>query len=277
VLGRLLREDGADVAFAGREESAEDTVPVELVRDRWILAPVSGIDAQGRIKAPTASGFVVLEPDTASASRGIVAGYVDPAWAARLAVPVVTYRERDPFAWANAVPTAEGAIAWALEARPDVLQGLVATVVGFGRVAQILVPRLAGIGLTVRVAVRDRAAQAHAAALGYRGGPIDQDAFSHAALVFNTVPVPILTAALLERLPSDARVLDMASPPGGLTAEARRLLGERLEWQPSLPGRIAPVTAAAVVHAALRDIVPILLHAHASGSAAARNRLDQSE
>jgi dipicolinate synthase subunit A len=256
VLCDLLEERGATVRLYGHDPAEDGRHLAALVTGRWVVAPVSGIDGDGRVKAP--HGTVELRPAAVSRARGVIAGAIAPAWAARVSVPTVAYREADVFAWKNAVPTAEGALAWALHATPRVLSRAVAVLVGFGRVAQILAPRLGGVGAVVRVLARDPAERAHAAALGWQTGEIGVAGWVDADLVFNTVPVPLFDVEHVAALPATARVLDMASPPGGFRPAARERLGPRLDWHPSLPGEIAPASAAAIICETLEWLVPTL-------------------
>ena len=72
--------------------------------------------------------------------------------------------------------------------------------------------------------------------------------------VFNTVPSPVLGRALLEQLPSRCLLVDLASVQG-IDPAAAESLGLPCVWARSLPGRLSPRTAAAVI----RDAVYYIL------------------
>ena len=73
-------------------------------------------------------------------------------------------------------------------------------------------------------------------------------------VVFNTIPSLILNGPLLEQLPEDCVCIDLASIQG-IDQTAAEKLGLRSVWARSLPGRLVPRTAAAVI----RDAVYYIL------------------
>ena len=73
-------------------------------------------------------------------------------------------------------------------------------------------------------------------------------------MVFNTIPSPVLDEPLLAQLPKDCLCIDLASVQGIDLAAAERL-GLPHVWARSLPGRMVPRTAAAVI----RDAVYYIL------------------
>lgn len=154
---------------------------------------------------------------------------------------------------ANAVPTAEGAVQVAMEELGITLHRARVLVLGFGRVGKITAHRMAALGAEVTVAARKYADLAWAEAYGYRAvrlGELSGYLCGYDLLV-NTVPVRILERALLRELKENCLVLDLASKPGGVDLEAAAQLGVRCVWALSLPGKVAPISAAV----ALRDTV----------------------
>ena len=103
------------------------------------------------------------------------------------------------------------------------------------------------------VSARGYGELAWAAAYGYETIPLTElnwelGAF---ALVVNTIPAPVLDKKRLAWADPDVFLLDLASAPGGIDRAAAKERGLRLTQAPGLPGRTAPVTAAA----AIRDSV----------------------
>lgn len=250
-LTDIMRREGAEVRLWGRGSGEP---PLEqLVRGAWAIFPVSGVAPGGEVRAPAGPHWV--RPESLTGSLGVVAGRADPEWAQACQVPVIEYRERDVFAWQNAVPTAEGALDWALSCRPDTVFGRVAAITGFGRVAEVLAHRLAAFGAKTRVLARSADDRAHAKALGFAADVLGPETLVDVEILFNTVPAPVFDAGLVRALPTDTPVLDMASAPGGFTEEARERLGPRWVWLPSLPGMIAPRSAAIIIANTLREIL----------------------
>ena len=70
-------------------------------------------------------------------------------------------------------------------------------------------------------------------------------------LIVNTIPAAVLDEKRLSWADQDVYLIDLASAPGGIDLTAAKARGLRLTRAPGLPGRTAPVTAAA----AIRDSV----------------------
>ena len=95
---------------------------------------------------------------------------------------------RDDFAVLNAVPTAEGAIAIAMEQLPITLHGSKCLITGFGRIGKILARDLHFLGADVTCSARKSSDLAWISALGYE--PLHtssvRSAVHHFDLIFNT-------------------------------------------------------------------------------------------
>lgn len=174
-------------------------------------------------------------------------------------VPLSDYLEREELAIANAVPTAEGAIAVAMAEVPYTIHGAHCLVLGYGRVGKVLARTLLALGAHVTVAARKSADLAWIAAAGctalpfasLRDGktPLDYD------ILFNTVPQQILDAGLLGRMKKDTLLLDLASAPGGVDRAYARENGLHAVWALSLPGKTAPVTAGRILHDSILEML----------------------
>ena len=158
---------------------------------------------------------------------------------------------------ANAVPTAEGAVQLALEELSSTLHGAHVLILGFGRVGRLTAHRMAALGARVTVAAREYGELAWAAAYGCGAVGLEDlnwelGAFS---LIVNTIPAPVLDEKRLAWVNPDAYLLDLASAPGGIDRAAARSRGLRVTQAPGLPGRTAPVTAAAAIRDAVYHIL----------------------
>lgn len=118
-------------------------------------------------------------------------------------------------------------------------------VLGFGPVGRALAVRLAALGARVTVAARRPVQRAMAEELGLRAVPLTELAAAAAAFdtVVNTIPAPVLTAAVLAALPKGCLIVDLASKPGGTDFAAARRLGHTALHALSLPTVWAPETA----------------------------------
>ncbi len=175
--------------------------------------------------------------------------------AADLSLPVIDYMDSEELALFNAIPTAEGALGILLGATPDTLCGARVLLLGYGRVAQALLPRLQGLGAQVTVAVRSRAAAARAQLLcaktalltGRSDDPVLLQQVNQADIVVNTAPQLLVTKQVLSAMRGSVFVLDLASAPGGVDLAAAKNLGIAAIHAPGLPGKWAPAAAGRAV------------------------------
>ncbi len=185
----------------------------------------------------------ILEPSNLVIGGRIPAQFCDCAKAR--GIRIVDYLQREDFAISNALTTAEAAIEIAMQSRKTILSGAEALVIGFGRIGRLLAHRLSGLG--VRVTVSARKAEDYAWIRAYGYGCADTRALEgleRFEMVFNTVPAPVFGQAQLEQTREGVLLIDLASVPGGIDRYYATLLGRRVIWALSLPGKYAPYTAA---------------------------------
>lgn len=121
--------------------------------------------------------------------------------------------------FANAVPTAEGAVAIAINKLSSTLFGSVCVVTGFGRIAKVLTKLLTAFGAKVYVAARKPADLAWAKIYGASAVKIEKlpKILTAADVVFNTVPAVLLDKSALLGIRPGALIIDLASKPGEST------------------------------------------------------------
>ena len=171
-------------------------------------------------------------------------------------IAITDYLQREELAVANAVPTAEGALAIAMAEVPYTIHGARCLVLGYGRVAKALAKTLTAVGANVTVAARKPEDLAWIDANGQIPLPFSAltqgDTPLNYDIVFNTVPEQIIGANLLSRLPGDVLLLDLASAPGGFDHDWAKQHGYHVIWALSLPGKTAPVTAGRIISDSIR-------------------------
>ena len=260
-LSRLLAENGHIVFTYGLNEwKAPGNGPLDRAASaEAVILPLPLCKGDGVLNCqedpmPTAELFRRLDP-----AQRILAGQIRPQQrreAEDRGLLLEDYFLREELTVANAAATAEGAVQTAMERLDRTLLGMRCLVLGFGRIGKLLSLRLQGLGARVTAAARKPADLAWIRAMGMEALDISQldGNLSGFGAVFNTVPAMILTSGLLAQLPWDCLCVDLASTRGIdlLAAEALGLPGV---WAKSLPGRLAPRTAAAII----RDAVCAML------------------
>ena len=149
----------------------------------------------------------------------------------------------------NAIPTAEGAIQTAMENSFKTLFNSSSLVLGYGRCGKILSNMLKGIGANVDVSYRKEEDLSYIKSYGL--SPINlykiKDYVKKYDFIFNTIPYEILSKEILTNVNKDVVIIDLASAPGGVDYSYARELNIKAIYCPSLPGRVAPYTAANIL------------------------------
>ena len=177
----------------------------------------------------------------------------------------VDYFESEILQLKNALPTAEGAIEIAMRETPVVLDGAKVAVIGYGRIGEVLSAKLKALGAKVTVFARrlDACARAELAGVSAQRitpsvtGEYNFNFDAETRVVFNTVPSRLFTRSILQTLPRDCLIIDLASAPGGVDMTAAKELGVPVIWATALPGKCAPESAGVIlgqtVHSILLD------------------------
>jgi dipicolinate synthase subunit A len=165
--------------------------------------------------------------------------------------------EREEMAVLNAIPTAEGAIQIAMEEIPITLHNSNILILGFGRIGKILAKMLQGLGANVFVEARKYADIAWIRSYSYKPVLLNdlKSRLEQMDVIFNTIPHVILDQDMLARLGKETLIIDLASKPGGVDFEKARELGVKAIWALSLPGKVAPLTAAEFIRDTVYNIM----------------------
>lgn len=165
--------------------------------------------------------------------------------------------EREEMAVLNAIPTAEGAIQIAMEEMPITLHNSNVLVLGFGRIGKILAKMLLGLGCNVYVEARKYSDLAWIKGYGYKPVHINEldNILENMDVIFNTIPHVILDENNLKKVRKDSIIIDLASKPGGVDFEKAKDMGLKTIWALSLPGKVAPVTAAEFMRDTIYNII----------------------
>jgi dipicolinate synthase subunit A len=238
-------------------DTALVTLSTEVFADvDAVVLPVAGMDDDGRVETRfSGEGHVVLTEDHFAAMKPetfVFTGIARPRladWCRKYPVNLVKLMELDEVAILNSIPTAEGAIALAMQHTDITVHGARALVLGFGRCGKTLARTLDALGAKVTVAARRPADLARVREMGLQ--PVHMGALLEAVadveMVFNTIPDMILSAAVLSHMAKDCVIIDIASKPGGTDFRYAERRGMTAMLAPSLPGLVAPKTAGRII------------------------------
>ena len=254
-LARMLADDGYAVRSWRLADAPESSALEDAAAAERVVLPVP-LQKEGKLNG-TDLPLGELWPRLCAARR-VYAGAVPEsarAQAELLGLCVVDYYADEALTVQNAVPTAEGALATAMERMSVTLHGAPCRVIGFGRVGKLLARDLAALGAAVSVSARRFDDFAWIDALGYRALHTRRLAGKLGAYraIFNTVPDLVLSDALLAEVRRDCVLVELASRDG-IDASAARARGLSYVKAGGLPGKTAPETAALAIRETLYRI-----------------------
>ncbi len=159
------------------------------------------------------------------------------------------YGKDEATAILNAVPTAEGAIAIAIDNTPFTLWKSRCLVVGYGKIGKALSARLSQLGADVTVSARRDTDLAFIDANGLRSVLTANiiESINSYDIIFNTVDAPVIPREVLKNCKKDSLLIELASRPYGIDLKAAEELGLNVIMAQGLPGKIAQNTAAEIL------------------------------
>lgn len=263
ALSAMLAEEGFETATWAVAGDVGDAVRCAEWRSAVSMAdavvlPIVAEDDMGRLNAPFAPQN---EPkptlaELLEASNAIfLGGRLPNAFAEHARArgrEAVDYFLSEEIQILNALPTAEGAVALALEALDITISGARMLVVGYGRIGKALSSLLARMGAHVDVAARKRADLSRIETSGLRPRALSPETLSSLVredydVVFNTVPCVIFDGEILLAASKKTIYVDLASAPGGFDLSAAHRLGLNVMRALSLPGKYFPRTAGRII------------------------------
>lgn len=247
-----FRSQGFSVKTCGVPEMKDSPLPEKFRCGILPFPSFSGSQLRGR------SGITAEEILSRTDHMTELFGGLFGPWKEALKCKGASVRDlygTEPLTTANAVPTAEGAIALAMELSPVTIHGAQCLVAGFGRCGKVLAQKLLALGARVTVGIRkasDRAL-AEAMSMDTDESGIWAGGLSRYDFIFNTVPAPVFSPEQAAEISPDCLFIELASRPGGIALEDSTHLN--YHFAPGLPGRAAPKTAGALY---ARSILQIL-------------------
>lgn len=172
-------------------------------------------------------------------------------------IEVIDYFKSESLALKNSVPTAEGALAIAINETDDILFGSKVLITGWGRTAKCCARLFSAAGAYCTIAARRKEALADAWTEGFGTVKIDEmkNAAERSDIIINTVPALVLTREILSSVEKSCLVIDLASMPGGTDHEAAQNLGIKTVHALALPGKTAPKAAGRIIFETIKEIL----------------------
>lgn len=257
VVAELLAEKGAEVAvFALEKENASisgATLAADLAgalcNASAVILPLP-VSRDGKCVNTPLSSYVIeladlvscLSPETA-----VIGGMLD--FELFKGYKCFDYYEMEDFKLLNAVPTAEGAIAIAMDSLKTTLHGSKALILGCGRIGKVLAKDLSALGTLVTLAVRKDEQRAWCEINGFKTADYGEleSLISEFDVIFNTVPCVIIKESILDAVKNQTPIIDLASKPFGVDYAVAKELGKTVIIAQSLPGKVAPISAGRII------------------------------
>ncbi|MBR3121530.1 dipicolinic acid synthetase subunit A [Oceanobacillus profundus] len=257
----LVGFDKLEQGFTGSNQmDFEELEPSKLDA---IILPITGTDMSGNIETVFSDKQIQIEKSWFKKLKsntlvftGITNEYLTSATTAAN-IDLVPLLDRDDVAIYNSIPTAEGAIMMAFEETDYTIHSSRVVVVGFGRVGNTVANKFSALGAKVSVCARSIRDLARITEMGLHAIPLEKlsDHTHDCDLLINTIPAPIVTKDVIQNLPPNGIIIDLASKPGGTDFDFAEKRGIKAILARSLPGIVAPRTAGKI----LADVITQIL------------------
>lgn len=260
TLAKMMSADGYDVTLYGFKDTVNDTKIVQtdnlnIALDKEIIILPVPVSFDGLyINTPYCDDKLTIKRfiEHINPSSLVFGGRISKEISEELSrkgIKHKDYMKRDELAIKNAIPTAEGAIAIAMNETSITIHNSKCLVLGYGKVGKILARSLSALGAKTYVTARKYADLALIEGHGYIPMSLNEakNKLQQFDIIFNTVPALILDSDELQNISPDTVIIDLASKPGGVDFEKAKELGLKVIWALSLPGQVAPVTAGIII------------------------------
>lgn len=257
----LVGFDNLNQSFTGLKQIQFDEL--ELNTLDCVILPITGTDSEGNIETVFSDQKIKLTPEwfrqlqkSTKIFTGITNDYLNNV-TKEVEIELVPLFNRDDVAIYNSIPTAEGAIMMAIENTDYTIHSSRVLVTGFGRVGQTVANRFSAFGAKVSVSANNIRELARITEMGLTAVPIDKlhEHTGNCDILINTVPALVVDQKVIQQLPSNAIIIDLASNPGGTDFEYAKKRGIHAFLTGSLPSIVAPKTAGKILADVIKQIL----------------------
>lgn len=219
-----------------------------------VILPVPVSKDSVRITAPYSSDDIYLAEVFSSVDKttpifgGVVGKNLRDAAAFR-GIRIIDYMDDEKVRIKNAELTAEGAVEIAINRTKHSIFESEILVCGYGRIGKFTAKYLSAMGGKITVTSRNEDTLTEAYLCGYNTLKTQNigEKIERFDLIINTVPDLIFDEKNLNKCSKNVKIIDLASAPGGVDFEMAKHLEIDAVHALSLPGKIAPETAAKII------------------------------
>jgi dipicolinate synthase subunit A len=249
----LIGFEQLDHAFTGAVKEKIDEVDFTNI-DAFIL-PVAGTNLEGHVETIFSNEKVLLTeevlsktPDHCTIYSGISNSYLNGI-TEKANRKLVKLFERDDVAIYNSIPTVEGTIMMAIQHTDFTIHGSNIVVLGLGRCGMSVARTFHLLGAKVKVGARKSEHLARITEMALTPFHLNdlKKEVNNTDILINTIPYPIVSAAVISKMPAHTLIIDIASKPGGTDFRYAEKRGIKALLAPSLPGIVAPKTAGKIL------------------------------
>lgn len=262
-MADYLKANGFDVATYGLSENTvrKSILKGEIINSRYIILPLPLTKDGTYIHTADSTKITVDEVISYLNENHIVfGGMINKTTEIKMkkkTEKVFDYFKREDITVRNTVPTVQGILKVIFDNINYTLNSSTCAVFGYGKVGTLTADTLNLLGGDVTVVARKYSDLAKAEIRGLKSCLIKD--FKRSAdlfqIIINTVPSPIIGTEILKELQHDCLIIDVASAPYGVDFAAADKYGINAILCPSLPGKVAPVTAGKIIADGILNII----------------------
>ncbi|NRG47293.1 dipicolinic acid synthetase subunit A [Bacillus sp. CRN 9] len=257
----LIGFEQLDHAFSGAVKEKIDEVDFSCIDS--IILPVPGAGPEGQIDTIFSNEKVTIDEEILKKTPSNCKIYtgINPPYLTNIASlanrELVQLFDRDDVAIYNSIPTVEGAIMMAIQHTDFTIHGSNISVLGLGRTGMSIARAFHALGAKVKVGARKSEHIARITEMGLTPFHLKdiQSAVVDSDICINTIPHPIVSAAVINKMPVHTLIIDLASKPGGTDFRYAEKRGVKALLAPGLPGIVAPKTAGRILANVLAQLI----------------------
>lgn len=257
----LVGFEQLDHAFTGAVKEKVDEVDFSQVDS--IILPVPGTNLEGHVETIFSNEKVVLieemlmkTPAHCTIYSGISNAYLTGI-TKKANRKLVQLFERDDVAIYNSIPTVEGTIMMAIQHTDFTIHGSRVAVLGLGRVGMSVARTFQALGAKVKVGARKSEHLARITEMALEPFHLNNVVaeVKDVDILINTIPMMVVNATVISKMPAHTLIIDLASKPGGTDFRYAEKRGIKALLAPGLPGIVAPRTAGQILANVLSQLL----------------------